>query len=47
VLCRPCVFLNKWKWSEIKINDEVNYKTHNESFELREFTYLFLEWKNK
>jgi len=22
------VFLNKWKWSEMKINDEVNYKTH-------------------
>jgi len=23
-LCRPCLFLNKWKLNEIKINDEVN-----------------------
>jgi len=27
-LCRLYVFLNKWKWSETKINDEIIYKTH-------------------
>jgi len=31
-LCRLYVFfLNKWKWGEIKINDEVNYKIHKSS----------------